>query len=239
MITDAGKSRILEADDLPELPRWELESFSQRPVNYFRGQILVDDEVKALKPNPEEVEAQVETALQAKWQQVEAKHQAELKEHYETGLAKGREESSAELTRSIGLLTEFSHLLQSEKAELADRYEREVLDLAFQLAEKILGSELKDRPQAVADIAKQAVRQILDCEKVQIRVNSGDLEHLNAVKPDLEQMLGAEAKVQLRADDSVTVGGCMIDTERGTLDARVSSQLETLKSTLAANRKSD
>jgi len=130
------------------------------------------------------------------------------------------------------MLQAYGNMLQAEKRELAAKAEQSALELAFTLARKIVGDELQARPAAVGDMAKMAVRQVLDCDQIRLRVNPDDLDHLRSIQGDLESMLSKSTPLEIRPDPSVERGGCLIETERGNLDARISSQLDTLRAGL-------
>jgi flagellar assembly protein FliH len=72
----------------------------------------------------------------------------------------------------------------------------------------------------------------MDCDQIRLRVNPDDLDHLRSIQSDLETMLSNKTSLEIRADQSVERGGCLIETERGSLDARIASQLDTLRAGL-------
>jgi flagellar assembly protein FliH len=208
-------------------------SFDRRPVNYFR-EFVADDELDANSPRADIAStAQTEEALRTERERWEVEHRQAAEERFQAGLQQGREESAAEFKRALELLQEYARLLQAEKQELAGRMEKNSVELAFALARKIIDTELSVRPEAVVDVARAAVRQVLDSNQVRLTVNGEDLSYLRHVREELAQMLDASAQLEIHADSKVERGGCMIETERGLLDARVSSQLETLKTELA------
>jgi len=215
-----------------KLPLAAFQQFENRPANYFRDVFAEEIRQGDVKLNEQEFNARVEELLAADRQQRALQHEEESRQRFEAGLAHGRSEGSAEVARAVEMLQGYGNLLQAEKRELAVKAEQSALELAFTLARKIVGDELKARPAAVAEIAKMAVRQVMDCDQIRLRVNPDDLEHLRSIQGDLETMLSNKTSLEIRADQSVERGGCLIETERGNLDARISSQLETLRAGL-------
>ena len=49
---------------------------------------------------------------------------------------------------------------------------------------------------------------------------------------EVAQQLASSASLTLRPDDSLMRGDCLIDSDIGSLDAKLSTQLETLKQQL-------
>jgi flagellar assembly protein FliH len=222
----------ISAEKGKALPLAVFEQFDGRPTNYYRDVFAEEIRHGDVKLDEREFNARIKELLAADRQQRGRQHEEELRERYDAGVAQGRSDGGAEFARAVELLSGYAEMLQAEKRELAAKAEQSALELSFTLARKIVGDELQARPAAVADIAKMAVRQLLNCDEIRLRVNPDDLEYLRAIQSDLESMLGKNTPLEIRADQSVERGGCLIETERGNLDARISSQLETLRAGL-------
>ena len=221
-------------------PAATFQQFDSRPVNYFRDVFSEDVQHGGTRLNEQEFNARVEELLAAERQQCARQHEEELRQRFEAGLTQARQEGTAEVARAVEMLEGYAKILQAEKSELAAKAEQSALELAFLLARKIIGDELQARPETVAHVARNAVRQVLDCDQIRLRVNPDDVAHLRSIQQDLESMLSKNAPLEIRADPAIERGGCLIETERGNLDARIASQLETLgaglKGTSALNR---
>ncbi|RPH93694.1 hypothetical protein EHM69_09535 [candidate division KSB1 bacterium] len=224
-----GMKTLIPAEKARDLPLASFQPFERRPVNYYVDVFSEEDRENGTKLNEQEMNARLESLLAAERQKLQQKHEQELLRQFEAGLEKGRTEAGSEVKRGIELLSTYAKMLQAEKKELADRSEKSTVELAFLLAQRILGAELQSRPEAVADVVRNALRQVLDCDQVRLRVNDADIDYLRSVQGDLENVLSQGVKLEIRTDSSIERGGCMIDTERGTLDARIFSQLDTLR----------
>jgi flagellar biosynthesis/type III secretory pathway protein FliH len=108
--------------------------------------------------------------------------------------------------------------------------------LAVRIAEKILGRELALRPEAVTDVVGEALRLAGDPRDLVVRVNPDDLAALERGKPRLLERCRAARALTFRADDSVARGGCIVETELGIVDARLSTQLEAIERALKGDR---
>ena len=104
--------------------------------------------------------------------------------------------------------------------------------LAVRIAEKILERELTLSPDAVVDIARAALTQAGTPRDVMLRVHPDDLKALERGRPRLLERCARAEVVHLRADASVTRGGCIVETELGTVDARLPLQLEAIERAL-------
>lgn len=212
------------------------ESFSEKPINYHKD-VLADFNFQSAKPDPEPrpSERDVREAVARETEKLRREFEAKLKEKLRTAASDAKDSASAELVRGIDLLKNYANMIQSEKEELATRYEQEVLDLAFEIAGRILGHELKERPDTIAQMTREALKQVIDCKRITVRANPDDLSYLQNLRSDIADQLSQETRFELISDNKVQPGGCVIDTERGSLDARVGSQLETLKNNLQSS----
>lgn len=133
-------------------------------------------------------------------------------------------------------LTEFEQNLL-EAAEIRERVwretEKDLLRLAVRLAEKIIGRELKTDKKAITDIVAAALQNARQQEKLTVRVNPSDL---SLIEEEREKFLpsGRAQFIDFVADPRVSSGGCLIESEVGTIDARLETQLRVLKRALLA-----
>jgi type III secretion system HrpE/YscL family protein len=138
--------------------------------------------------------------------------------------AEGRE-------RGLGAVTELLAGARASAARARAGAERELRALAVRIAEKILGRELALRPEAVLDVVAEALALTGDPRELIVRVSPDDLAALERGKPRLLERCRS-ATLSFRADETVARGGCVVETELGVVDARLSTQLEAIERAL-------
>jgi type III secretion protein L len=116
--------------------------------------------------------------------------------------------------------------------------ERDVLRLAVKLAEKIIGREITSDPAALADIVSTALRNARQHEMLVVRVNPSDLAEVQSRRERLDPA-GRARFLDLVADPRVSRGGCIIESESGTIDAQLDTQLRVLERALLARASGD
>ncbi|MER3427746.1 MAG: HrpE/YscL family type III secretion apparatus protein [Pyrinomonas sp.] len=156
-----------------------------------------------------------------------------------------REEALAEAERiretarreaQEGALAELHELLINarERREAAIvQAERDLLRLAVRIAEKIIGRELRTDPAAIADIVATALRHARQQEMLTVRVNPADAALVQRERERIDPM-GRARFLDVVADPRIASGGCVIETESGTIDARLETQLRALERALLA-----
>lgn len=109
--------------------------------------------------------------------------------------------------------------------------EKDLLRLAVRLAEKIVGREIKKDAKTVVDIVSAALQNARQQEKLTVRVNPADLQLIEKERAGLAPS-GRIQFVDFVADPRVATGGCLIESEVGTIDARLETQLRVLERAL-------
>ena len=63
---------------------------------------------------------------------------------------------------------------------------------------------------------------------IKVVVSSHDFEAINAVKDQFDGLFSPVKKVELLEDKNMSVGGCLLETELGNVDATIDSQMALL-----------
>jgi type III secretion protein L len=149
---------------------------------------------------------------------------------YETrqrGFEEGKQEGLAQYTREIaGALFRIRRIEQ----ELEPLY----VGLVRDCAEKIIGQELKQHPDAILGVVRSALIDARQQREVTVRVHPDDVQALQRSKNKLLEILARANAVELREDAGVTRGGCVVVTELGAIDASLERQLDALAQALQA-----
>jgi flagellar assembly protein FliH len=155
-------------------------------------------------------------------------------EAVDTGLKEGREagyaEGKAEADRLIERLQTMLERARSRREEILAETEQQIVDLALIMARKVIKIISETQKEVVTANVTEALRKVKGKGDIIIRVNLADLklatEHINSF---IQKMEGAKG-IQVAEDSSVDPGGCIIETDFGEIDARISSQLAELES---------
>ena len=73
---------------------------------------------------------------------------------------------------------------------------------------------------------------VVDKDSVIVKVNPDDLELINSISDDSSLSLKDFKRLEFKEDGHVERGGCIVETNSGTIDARLSVQLEEIESEL-------
>ena len=78
----------------------------------------------------------------------------------------------------------------------------------------------------------RCIAEILDKTRIKIRVNPAEFEFVKTRFDELIKTNEAIAATIVESDNRVSVGGCIIETDSGSADARIESQLRMLREKL-------
>ncbi|HEV2765788.1 MAG TPA: FliH/SctL family protein [Pyrinomonadaceae bacterium] len=140
----------------------------------------------------------------------------------------------AALSELNGLLLE----AHERRAAALTEVECDVLRLAIKVAEKIIGREIKIDPGAAAAIVSTALRSARRQELLTVRVHPADLPEVQSRRDQIDPA-GRARFLDFVADSRVGRGGCIIESESGTVDARLDTQLRVLERALLARASDD
>ena len=104
--------------------------------------------------------------------------------------------------------------------------------LAVRVAEKILGDELREDPQRAANAVAEALKSARQANNITIRVHPDASDGVEQRLDDLRAGAAPGAMFTVKGDESIALGGCVIQTEFGTVDAQLESQLRCLEDLL-------
>lgn len=165
--------------------------------------------------------AEIRTQAEDEAQRIVEEAQEQAYETRQHGFEEGKQEALAQYTAQIA-----QALLQVQK--MADELEPTYVGLIRSLVEEVLNAELKVNPEAIVGVVRKALVDARQQREIIVRVHPADAEALERNKNRMLEILARANSVEVRADASVSRGGCMVVTELGSIDASLERQLEAL-----------
>lgn len=166
----------------------------------------------------------------------EAAYRQGLEQGCREGLAQGLSQAGQDAQNRLGQdAAEAVGLLQEAAREIVDARDRllgecraEMLTLAIELAEKIVGRvAARDIGAAQANLAK-VLELVNGGGAIVVRVNPAQLARLKSCCQELAEAQGLSAEVTLLADESIECGGVKVTQRSGEIDGTISTQMENV-----------
>jgi flagellar assembly protein FliH len=166
--------------------------------------------------------------LEAEKKVSEIEHDAYMKGH-EAGREEGYKEGQAEVMRLIDRLGTIVSTAVDIRDDIIKSSEKLMTEMILMIARKVIKDEIVERREVVINNIKEAIKRIKDRDRIDIRVNFADLDMTTAHKDELIKMMESLKKVNIYEDSRVERGGCIIETDVGAVDARISTQLDAIE----------
>jgi len=107
--------------------------------------------------------------------------------------------------------------------------ESEVLRLALKVAEQIIRSEVSLHRDVCLNIVSEAISKVGDRDQVIIKVNRDDLDHIKKFKDKISGLVDGVKSLSIVEESGVEPGGCIIETNLGYVDARISTKIKAIE----------
>ncbi len=166
--------------------------------------------------------------LEAEKKVSEIEHDAYMKGH-EAGREEGYKEGQAEVMRLIDRLGTIVSTAVDIRDDIIKSSEKLMTEMILMIARKVIKDEIVERREVVINNIKEAIKRVKDRDRIDIRVNFADLDMTTAHKDELIKMMESLKKVNIYEDSRVERGGCIIETDVGAIDARISTQLDAIE----------
>jgi flagellar assembly protein FliH len=150
-------------------------------------------------------------------------------EAFAQGEAAGRTSLHEEVARQVADLREQLGKtvteIQSLSTEIISKGEREMVELAIEIAKKIVQREVTLDREVALTLARLALSRLHSRAKTTIRLHPEDFRYAVAHPEKLNDTNG----IELIEDKSVGLGGCLVETEMGYIDARIAQQFRDIE----------
>lgn len=194
---------------------------------------LVDHELESYRTSGiAKIQAEFKQLRTAELASLESEKKRLLNEAYQEGRSKAQEEMDYFRQQKSQEYLEAINELSTVKAQLQEGNKKDLLHLSTKIAEQILNAELTQNPQIYINILDEALSHITDKDRVIMRVNPEDALLLRDKKELLSKHLSDIRHFIIQEDESISRGGCIIDTKLGYIDSSISSKLEMIENAL-------
>jgi flagellar assembly protein FliH len=124
-----------------------------------------------------------------------------------------------------------NELIDTKQAWLR-QWEASAIQLAAKIAERIVRRELHHDPQITVELAREALEMSAGAAQLKISLSPTDFETLGGNVKRLCAEIARSAQAEIVADESISSGGCRLETRHGVIDQQIESQLARISAEL-------
>ncbi len=118
--------------------------------------------------------------------------------------------------------------VRAASEERMARLERELAGMIGQMAAKVVARKIEADDTVVLDVVRNALSHAAGATRITVRVAAADDATVRRAQAELLSEVGGVEDLTIVADDGISRGGCVVETERGRFDARIEAQLAAL-----------
>src|SRR5581483_7491433 len=152
---------------------------------------------------------------------------------YEAGLAKGKAAGDRAFEARLKQFDALLAAVAQKRDALPEVLEDDLAELVFEATAQIVRETTVNRELA-GEAVRRALRARSDIHIVAVHVAPEDLALVGGT--GAAASLGLGTRIKLVANADVALGGCIIETGQGNLDARLETQMAKLKAALLEGR---
>jgi flagellar assembly protein FliH len=184
------------------------------------------EEAKQILENAKKEAAELENEVKQRVERIENQaYEKGYRDGHEQGFQAGKDEVQRLIDRLHVIMTKAI----DKRNEIIEESETQIINLVLLIAKKVIKVISENQKNVVINNVIQALRKLKSRGDVVIRVNLSDLELTTEHIKDFMSMVENIKSITVLEDSSVDKGGCIIETDFGQIDARISSQLHEIE----------
>ncbi len=151
---------------------------------------------------------------------------------YEQGYSAGIAAAESAMRADLQRLSDLVRGIHQTHAAFFRAAERQVVDLALQIAQKVVEREIENMPDLAIGVIRAALEEMDARTAIRIRVHPDDAEVLRRRWNQVVPSGIAAERIELQPDDRIQTGGGVIETTHGQVDAQLDTKLAQLGNAL-------
>ena len=195
------------------------------------------DQAQIIKADADAQAASIIEKAKAEAAQIIAQAEAEREnlksnahdEGYQIGKKSGYEEGKAEVDRLVERMHKMIDAVMIRREEILQETESQIVELVILMTRKVIKILSENQKNVVMANTLAALKKLKARGQVTLRVNLEDVKLTTAHVDEFIQHVEKVEGITVLEDSSVDQGGCIVETDFGAIDARISSQLNELE----------
>ena len=183
---------------------------------YLNKKIAIEIE-KVKSEFDEKLKSEKKLAYESGFKSAEVKYKKEYKNKYQ---------------HSIDNFEQISESLNNQHHSILEDHEQDILHLTIEIARKIIVSELQSDPKIILNILRKSMSLLSDKNQLKIFVNPSDWDLIKENINYLGLHFENPKDIEIIPSDELQPGGCRIESNAGSINADIKSQLSEIANQL-------
>jgi len=162
--------------------------------------------------------------------------ESRIQDAYSRGVEEERKQADDDLAGICSALTEAVSIVSKLRERVVKESEEELLKLSFMLAKKIIRQEIKHDRQIMTMLVSEALREFPEQHDIVLCLHPEDYKVISSNRELFLAGVGDQRQITLKSDEAMTLGGCVVESSSGIIDARIEAQLDEIYRNLIEGR---
>lgn len=123
--------------------------------------------------------------------------------------------------------------VEDSRQDWLRHWESSATRLACEIAARIIRREIESEPEIALQWVRDALQMAAGSAEITVRLSPADHETLGPQVQQLVEVFQSTATAQIVSDPSIAPSGCRVETEFGSVDNQLETQLERLQEELS------
>lgn len=185
-----------------------------------------ENQAATIIQNAKDEAARIIAQAQSEKEKIESEAQ---KEGFEKGHEDGYQNGVAEVDRLVERMHKILEAVMQRRDEILQDTESQIVELIILMSRKVIKIISENQKNVIMANTLAALKKVRTRGIVTLRVNLEDVKLTSAHVKEFIQHVENVQGINILEDSSVEKGGCIVETDFGSIDARISSQLTELE----------
>lgn len=230
-----------DAEDADEAQGLDAEAQEHLLANIREKELRADQMIKdaqiASEIMKQDAQAQAGRILETAQEQAAQLQEEARQQGYEAGIQEGRQAGAEQIKQEqhqiiVDANAKAERTLAKADAAIQDYFveaENEIAEMVLRIADKVLPQHFIDVPQLILPLVRAAIQKVKDQPHVKVRVCPDAYELVLMAQSEFQAELEGNAALEVCSDEALKIGDCIVESPNGTIDAKLSTQLELVK----------
>ncbi|MEQ8173506.1 MAG: FliH/SctL family protein [Syntrophomonadaceae bacterium] len=156
------------------------------------------------------------------------------KEGYENGLREAHQEIEADRQMAMEQCQQILEEARRNKVKLMESSTTDMARLAIAVAKRVISTEVNTNPQVIISVIREAINLLDQPGNFRVYVNPEEIESAldGLAREEISEMEKQDLANALVADARVGIGGCVIESDQGVVDAKLDTRIAKVEQAL-------
>jgi flagellar biosynthesis/type III secretory pathway protein FliH len=184
----------------------------------------------------------------SEWQDMSVAIETAQKESYEQGYAQAMKDGEDQYAKRLQeecqrvlkpQLEQMNHIVlavQNAWKQFGTSVENVVITLSLAAAEQVVKKEVQNDDRIILNQIREGLKRISGVERLKLRLHPDDEKIVRQSRTELLAHVDSVRDIVVEPDESVSRGGCILESESGSVDATVETQTKKMSELLTEAR---